>query len=105
MRRDEGKGSAYASVGHVERLGVLTLYLDGGRWCRQTVGGRHLMGRRLHMLGGRGREAGMHVGGIGAGWGGDGDVGGIRAIYWDTGVRVARRNEGRVIGRAGRGRT
>ena len=74
-------------------------------WRRKLVlGGRlYLVWRGLHVLRrrGRGREAGMHVGCIGAGRGRDGDVGGIRAIYWDTGV--AGRNEGRVIGRAGRG--
>jgi hypothetical protein len=97
---DKMRKRAYASVGHVERLRVLTLYLEGGRGrCREGVGrGLHLMG---HMLGGRGGEAGMHVGGVGAGRGGEGHVGGIRAIYWDTGV--AGRNEGGVIGRAGRG--
>ena len=69
------------------------------------VGGRglYLMGSRLHVLGGRGRESGMHVGGIGARRGGDGNVGRIRAIYWDAGVGVSGRNERRVIGRAGRG--
>lgn len=63
-----------------------------------------MMWRRLHVLRGRGRgrEARMHVGAIGAGRTGNGDVRWIRAIYWNTRMGVAG-NEGRVIRRSGRG--
>lgn len=101
MIQGEGEKGAYASIGHVERLRILTLDLEGGGGWWWLVGRWRLdlMGR-LDMLGWR--EAGVHVGCIRAGRAGNGDMGGIRAIYWDTGV-VAGRNEGRIIGRAGRG--
>ena len=51
----------------------------------------------------RGREAGVHVGGVRSGRSGDGEVRGIRAIEWNTGVGVAWGDEGRVEGGAGRG--
>ena len=52
----------------------------------------------------RGREAGVHVGAIGSGGSGNGNVWWVRAIYWDAGVGVAGRNEGRVVRRSGRRR-
>lgn len=102
----EGGRGAYTRVRHIERLRILALDLEGGsgRWWGLVGRWRlYLMGRRLDVLRGRGREAGMHVGGISSRGAGDGNVGGIRAIYWDTGVGVTGGNEGRIVGRTGRG--